>query len=204
MGNPVRAGIAALPQPAERFAQHDGPLRLLVLGGSQGALALNRTVPAALALLPQSLRPVVRHQTGERTLEIAENAYAEYSIAAQMVAFIEDMAEAYAWADLVVCRAGALTVAELSAAGLPAIFIPYPSAVDDHQTANARLLKDAGAAEIMTEEDLTPHSLAALLSDWLSSRDRLCQRAQTARAQARPEALARITDLCLELAGASA
>jgi len=204
VGNPVRSEIAELPEPTARYARHDGPLRLLVLGGSQGALALNRAMPAALALLPAEVRPVVRHQTGSRTLDVAAAAYADNSIDAELLPFIDDMAAAYAWADLVVCRAGALTVAELSAAGLPAIFIPFPAAVDDHQTVNAQPLVAAGAAAIMQEKDLRNESLAALLGDWLRSRDELCACAVRARELARPEALGRITDLCVELAGASA
>ena len=204
VGNPVREDIAALPQPVTRYARHEGPLRLLVLGGSQGALALNLVVPAALALLPVAIRPVVRHQAGERTIDAARTAYDESSVDAELMPFIEDMAEAYAWADLVVCRAGALTVAELSAAGLPAIFVPFPAAVDDHQTVNAQPLADAGAAAIMAEQDMTGPSLAELLTEWLGSRDELCRRAVKAREQANPDALERITGLCLELAGAPA
>ena len=151
VGNPVRADISALVDPATRFAGRDGPLRLLVLGGSQGALALNKTVPAALALLSQDKRPMVRHQAGDRTYGLARDAYSEHGIEVSLTAYIEDMADAYAWADLVVCRSGALTVAEISAAGLAAIFVPYPAAVDDHQTANAAPMIKAGAAVILPE-----------------------------------------------------
>jgi len=201
VGNPVRADIAALDEPTARYGDRAGPLRLLVLGGSQGALALNRAVPAALALLPQSMRPRVRHQAGERTLETAGKAYAGHGIEVELCPFIEDMAAAYAWADLVVCRAGALTVAELSAAGLPAIFVPYPAAVDDHQTANARGMVAAGAAAVLQESELSDQSLADLLREWLVSRDGLLRRAQQARSLAQPDALRRITSLCLEAAG---
>jgi UDP-N-acetylglucosamine--N-acetylmuramyl-(pentapeptide) pyrophosphoryl-undecaprenol N-acetylglucosamine transferase len=203
VGNPVRADIAALEEPATRYARRKGPLRLLVLGGSQGALALNKVVPAALALLPDELKPVVRHQAGERTFAEAKEAYSAHHIEVELQPFIEDMAEAYAWADLVVCRAGALTVAELSAAGLPAIFVPYPSAVDDHQTANARPLTEAGAAALLPEQDLSDRSLATLLQKWLSSRDDLLDRARKARALARPDAVQRIANYCLEAAGAT-
>jgi len=203
VGNPVRADITALDDPAARYADRAGPLRLLVLGGSQGALALNRAVPGALALLPEGMRPRVRHQAGERTLETAGAAYAEHGIEADLSSFIEDMAAAYAWADLVVCRAGALTVAELAAAGLPAIFVPYPAAVDDHQTANARGLVDAGAAALLPENELNDKSLAGLLRQWLVSRDSLLKRAHLARSLAQPNALRRITNLCLEAAGES-
>ncbi len=203
VGNPVRDEIAAIAAPAERYAHRNGPLRLLVLGGSQGALSLNLTVPAAVAKLPEQERPQVRHQCGSATLDAARAAYADNDVAVDLVPFIEDMAAAYAWADLVVCRAGALTVAELCAAGLPALFIPYPAAVDDHQTANARPMADAGAAVIIDESMLSPDVLADQLRAWLADRDSLCARAETARGLARPNALQRITELCLEQAGVS-
>lgn len=202
VGNPVRQEISGLADPAIRFASRTGPLRLLVLGGSQGALALNRIVPAALARLPADLRPEVRHQTGSQTIGTAREAYEKHGIDVDLQPFIDDMAAAYAWADLVVCRAGALTVAELSAAGLPAIFVPYPAAVDDHQTANARPLADAGAAAIVQEKDLNDESLAGLLRNWLASREKLCARAIKARALAKPDALRNIANLCLDVAGA--
>lgn len=201
VGNPVREDIAGLEEPGLRFAARRGPLHLLVLGGSQGALALNRLVPAAVAQLPAELRPLIRHQAGERTLETARDNYERSGVAADVEPFIEDMAAAYGWADLVVCRAGALTVAELSAAGVPAIFVPFPAAADDHQTANARSMADADAAVIMPERGLTVPVLAGLLEQWLSSRDALRERAVKARALARPKAPDRIADVCLELAG---
>ena len=201
VGNPVRDEIAAIAPPADRFASRRGRMRLLVLGGSQGALALNRAVPAALAELDPLLRPQVRHQCGERTLDTARAAYAGHGVEVELLPFIEDMAAAYAWADLVVCRAGALTVAELCAAGLPAVFVPYPSAVDDHQTANAGPMASAGAATILPEAELTPLRLAGLLRDWLASRDALLRRATIARSLATPDALARIRDACLSAAG---
>lgn len=202
VGNPVREDIAAIAPPAARYGDRQGPLRLLVLGGSQGALALNRTVPAALALLDAERRPEVRHQCGERTLQAAQDAYAEHGVNVELLPFIEDMAEVYAWADLVVCRAGALTVAELCAAGVPALFVPYPAAVDDHQTANARPMVDAGAAAMIQESDLTAESLAELLREWLQSRALLTKSAKTARSLACPNSLSRITEICLEQAEA--
>jgi UDP-N-acetylglucosamine--N-acetylmuramyl-(pentapeptide) pyrophosphoryl-undecaprenol N-acetylglucosamine transferase len=204
VGNPVRAEIAALADPAVRFGSREGPLRLLVLGGSQGALTLNKVVPKAIARLPEELRPVVRHQAGSLTLETARKAYEEESIAVELLPYIEDMADAYAWADLVVCRAGALTVAELAAAGLPAIFVPYAAAADDHQTANAQPMADAGTAAIIAEADFNDESLASLLKNWLRSRDQLMTQASKARLLHRPDALSRISSLCLELAGANA
>jgi UDP-N-acetylglucosamine--N-acetylmuramyl-(pentapeptide) pyrophosphoryl-undecaprenol N-acetylglucosamine transferase len=201
VGNPVRVDIAAIDEPARRLAGRSGPMRLLVLGGSQGALALNEAVPAALALLPQDMQPIVRHQAGERTLQQARAAYDKHGIDADLRAFIEDMAETYARADLVICRAGALTVAELSAAGLPAIFVPFPAAVDDHQTANAQPLVAAGAAAILQQAEMTDESLAALMGSWLGSRESLLDRACKSRAMAMPDALGRITNHCLAAAG---
>jgi UDP-N-acetylglucosamine--N-acetylmuramyl-(pentapeptide) pyrophosphoryl-undecaprenol N-acetylglucosamine transferase len=204
VGNPVREDIAAVAAPAARYGERQGALRLLVVGGSQGALALNLAVPAALALLPANERPVVRHQCGERTFDKAQSAYAEHGIEVELLAFIEDMAAAYAWADLVVCRSGALTVAELCAVGLPALFVPFPGAVDDHQTANARPMADAGAAVIIDESMLSAQVLAEQLREWLSSRATLQVRAEKARGLAKPNALARITELCLQQAGIAA
>ena len=147
------------------------------------------------------MRPVVRHQCGERTLAAAREAYREHDVDVELVPFIADMAESYAWADLVVCRAGALTIAELCAVGVPALFVPYPAAVDDHQTANARPMADAGAGLIIPERELTPDVLARLLREWLQSRSELQQRAAKARSLANPDALSRITEICLEQAG---
>ena len=201
VGNPVRTDIAAIPAPAERLAARHGRLRLLVLGGSQGARALNRVVPAALATLPVDQRPEVLHQTGTLTAELARDAYRDAGVVGRLVEFIEDMADAYAWADLVVCRSGALTVTEVCAAGLPAIFVPFPAAVDDHQTANARPMAEAGAAMIMQEAELDAASLGNALRDWLGDRAELAERAAVARTLAEPESLARITGFCLEAAG---
>jgi UDP-N-acetylglucosamine--N-acetylmuramyl-(pentapeptide) pyrophosphoryl-undecaprenol N-acetylglucosamine transferase len=204
VGNPVREDISAVAKPVDRYNDRQGPLRLLVLGGSQGALALNTTVPEALSKLTKQERPIVRHQCGSRTVDAARDAYANHEVDVELVPFIDDMAEAYAWADLVVCRAGALTVAELCAVGLPALFVPYPSAVDDHQTANARPMENVGAAAIISESDLSAELLANLLREWLSSRQSLLERAERARELAKPQALARITELCLEQAGVAA
>ena len=201
VGNPVRADIAAVAAPAERYADREGRLRLLVLGGSQGALALNETVPAALAQFADSERPRIRHQCGSATLELTRQAYARAGIDADVVPFIDDMAAAYAWADLVVCRSGALTVAEICAVGLPALFVPYPAAVDDHQTANARPLADAGAAVIIDQSMLSAEVLASQLRQWLTNRQELQAKAEQAHRLDKPDALARITELCLQQAG---
>ena len=203
VGNPVRSEIAALPAPGLRFAQRSGRARLLVIGGSLGALALNRCVPQALALLAPGLRPEVWHQAG-RTIEAARGAYAQSGLAIEPQEFIDDMAAAYAWADLVVCRAGALTVAELAAAGLPSVLVPFPFAVDDHQTANAAYLVSADAAVLIQERDLTPARLAETLRVLLGDRNRLLQMAVAARGRAWPDARDRIVEECLSLAGAGA
>ena len=199
VGNPVRAGFAELPDPASRLAAHPGPGRVLVIGGSLGARALNAMVPAALAQMPASARPLVRHQGG-RTLEIAQAAYRDHAVEAEVTAFIEDMPAAYAWADLVICRAGASTVAELAAAGCAALLVPFPHAVDDHQTRNGQYLVDAGAALMVPEHRLTPELLAEMLGGLLSRRPQLVEMAQAARRAAWPGAVDAIADACLECA----
>jgi UDP-N-acetylglucosamine--N-acetylmuramyl-(pentapeptide) pyrophosphoryl-undecaprenol N-acetylglucosamine transferase len=199
IGNPVRRGFTELPQPAQRLA-HDGAPRLLVVGGSQGARALNEQVPQALALLAPVERPDVRHQAG-RTLDVAQRAYASAGVEARVEAFIDDMPAAMAWADLVICRAGASTVAELSAAGCASLLVPYPHAVDDHQTRNAEYLLQAGAAALLPEREITPPQLAALLRELLGDHLRLRRMGEAARSVAWPDATERIAAACLEAAG---
>jgi UDP-N-acetylglucosamine--N-acetylmuramyl-(pentapeptide) pyrophosphoryl-undecaprenol N-acetylglucosamine transferase len=200
-GNPVRRDIAALAPPAERFRERAaGPRHLLVLGGSQGARALNEVLPAALARLPEARRPRVRHQAGRDKADATAALYADARVEAQVVAFEEDMAGAYAWADLVICRAGALTIAELAAAGVGSLLVPYPHAVDDHQTRNARFLTDAGAAELIAEERLDPGELSGRLKALLADPERLLGMAQAARGMARPEATDVVARACLEVA----
>lgn len=202
VGNPVRAGFAELPAPAQRLNANRGRAHLLVLGGSQGARALNEMLPAALAQMPESVRPLVRHQAG-RTLDIATAAYARHGVEAEVPAFIEDMPAAYAWADLVVCRSGASTVAELAAAGSAALLVPFPHAVDDHQTRNGQYLVDAGAALMIAESQLDPAKLAAMLTELFQHRERLAMMATAARTAAWPAADERIADLCLQCAEAA-
>jgi UDP-N-acetylglucosamine--N-acetylmuramyl-(pentapeptide) pyrophosphoryl-undecaprenol N-acetylglucosamine transferase len=200
VGNPVRREIAAIPVPAQRLGGRTGAVHLLVLGGSQGARALNERVPLALAKLSSSSRPQVRHQCGAKLADAARAAYAQAGVEASVEPFIEDMAAAYAWADLVVCRAGALTLAELSAAGAGSVLVPFPFAVDDHQTANARAWVKAGAALLLAESEASTERLADLLGELLADRARLLAMAQAARTLAKPDAAARIADACLQVA----
>lgn len=198
IGNPVRADICALEPPEARLAARDGPLRLLVLGGSQGARALNQTLPAALAELPDGVHFEIRHQTGAAHIQATRDAYAAAGLNCNPVAFIDDMAGAYAWADLVVCRAGAMTVAEVAVAGLAAIFIPFPFAVDDHQTRNARYLSEAGAAVLVVESDLSASLLKELIVEFDQTRQRLVEMARKAHELAIPDSAERVASLCLE------
>lgn len=200
VGNPVRAQIAALPSPAQRYVGREGRARLLVIGGSLGARTLNQRLPQALALLAENERPKVLHQAGARTLQMAVDAYAQAGVTADVREFIDDMAKAYQWCDLVICRAGALTVSELAAAGLPAILVPYPYAVDDHQTANARFLCRAGGAEQRADAELDAEWLAARLRALLGDRARLQAMAEASRSVGRPAAAEQVADLCLEVA----
>jgi UDP-N-acetylglucosamine--N-acetylmuramyl-(pentapeptide) pyrophosphoryl-undecaprenol N-acetylglucosamine transferase len=199
VGNPVRQDVAMLPDPAQRYAQRSGALRILVVGGSLGATALNEILPKALAAMSVEQRPMVVHQAGEQHLGALINDYQQAGVQADCVAFIEDMSDQLSRADLLICRAGAMTVAEVAAAGVAALFVPYPYAVDDHQTANAEFLSDDGAAWIIQQSSLTASGLA----DWLSQRhrDELGQVAQRARQHARPFAAQRIADICEELVG---
>jgi len=198
VGNPVRSDIAALPAPRVRFAGRSGPLRVLVIGGSLGAKALNDALPAALALLPAGERPLVRHQSGRAHVEALAAGYRQAGVEADVAAFIDDMAAAYAEADLVVCRAGALTIAELAAAGVASVLVPFPHAVDDHQTSNAQHLAGAGAAWLLPQPELSPQRLATLLSGL--DRTQLLAAAEKARALARPDATAEVAATCMELA----
>lgn len=198
VGNPVREGITTLPTPEQRFAEHHGVLRVLVVGGSLGAVALNTLLPQAFAQLPTNARPQIIHQSGEKQIEALKKAYAEAGVAADCRAFIHDMAEVYAWADLVICRAGALTVAELANVGAASILVPFPFAVDDHQTTNAAYLAQAGAAQLIQQRDLDIGSLAALLQTL--DRVTCLAMAQKARALARPQATRQVAAVCQQLA----
>jgi UDP-N-acetylglucosamine--N-acetylmuramyl-(pentapeptide) pyrophosphoryl-undecaprenol N-acetylglucosamine transferase len=196
-GNPVRPDIAVMAPPEQRFVDRSGRLRLLVVGGSLGAQVLNEVVPQALALLSDEERPEVVHQSGEKHLAALKANYQHAGVNAHAVSFIEDMAGAYEWADLVICRAGALTIAELAAAGVASILVPFPHAVDDHQTANARFLTDAGAAILLPQTELTAENLSLLRS---LSHGQLQQMAEKARALAKPDATLVVANVCMELA----
>jgi UDP-N-acetylglucosamine--N-acetylmuramyl-(pentapeptide) pyrophosphoryl-undecaprenol N-acetylglucosamine transferase len=199
VGNPVRKEIALLPPPQERMQGRSGPMRLLVLGGSLGAKALNEWIPAVAAKLPpQSVK--IRHQTGEKHLEATQQLYQQYGVVAEVTAFIQDMAEALAWADLVVCRAGAMTVAELSIAGVAGILIPFPHAIDDHQTANGNWLVSGGAAELRQQHALDEEQLKTLLMTFIEQPERRLHMAQAARSMAKPDATSLCADICLEVA----
>jgi UDP-N-acetylglucosamine--N-acetylmuramyl-(pentapeptide) pyrophosphoryl-undecaprenol N-acetylglucosamine transferase len=200
VGNPVRAGFAELPSPADRLGRRAGqPAQLLVIGGSQGARALNERVPQALALIPADRRPVVRHQAG-RTLEVAQQAYRQAGVDASVEAFIHDMPAAYAWADLVICRAGASTVAEISAAGCASLLVPFPYAVDDHQTRNGEHLVRIGAARLIQEAELSPQRLAREIEQLSSERAQLVAMGDAARRAAWSRATDEIADTCLAVA----
>src|SRR6266581_5874577 len=196
-GNPVRPEIAAIAAPESRYAERSGPLRVLVLGGSLGAKALNDVVPRALALLPGET-PALTHQAGAQHVDSLRRAYTAAGVPAKTSAFIEDTAAAYAETDIVVCRAGATTVAEIAAAGVASVLVPYPHAVDDHQTANARFLADAGAAVLLPQSELSAERLAGLLAGF--DRARLSDMARRARSLARADATSAVAMACVELA----
>jgi len=197
-GNPVRREVAALEEPQSRFAGREGPLRVLITGGSQGAQVLNRVVPGALKILSATAALEIRHQAGAKRVDEALEAYADAGVDAEITPFISDMADAYAWADLVICRSGALTVAELAAAGVASVLVPFAFAVDDHQTRNAEYLADAGAAVILAQSSLDPQKLAAAMQPLLADRAVLLTMAVAARRMALPDAAEKVVDACRE------
>lgn len=198
VGNPVREPIARLAGEHEKYAGREGPLRLLVVGGSLGATALNELLPKALALMPADRRPEVVHQSGRQHVEKLRANYAAAGVQADARDYIEDMATLYEWCDLAVCRAGAMTVAELACAGVPAVLVPFPFAVDDHQTTNAGFLAEAGAAWVMQQKDLDAEKLAAHLA--ALTREQLAEMSLKAQSLAKPEATRRVAQICEELA----
>lgn len=199
VGNPVRAAIQKLAPPDERLNKHDGPTRLLILGGSQGALSFNQIIPQAINLIPNTERPLIRHQAGPRYLDVAQTSYQKFGLKARVDAFIADMAAAYSWADLIIARAGAATITELSTIGIAAILIPYPYAVDDHQTANATFLKQANAAYLLKQHDFNPNTCAKYLSQCLNNRAKLLQLAKNARSLHKIDAAKTICTLLCNL-----
>jgi UDP-N-acetylglucosamine--N-acetylmuramyl-(pentapeptide) pyrophosphoryl-undecaprenol N-acetylglucosamine transferase len=198
VGNPLRQAFLQQPPPAERFAGRSGPLRILVVGGSLGAKALNDTVPQALALIPPEQRPQVRHQSGAKQMQALQASYAAAGVQAELTPFIDDTASAYAQADLVICRAGASTVTELAAVGAAAIYVPFPHAVDDHQTTNARFVVDAGGGWVVQQTALSPEKLAHMIQNM--QRSTLLETAQKAKMMQKTEATAAVVAACQELA----
>jgi UDP-N-acetylglucosamine--N-acetylmuramyl-(pentapeptide) pyrophosphoryl-undecaprenol N-acetylglucosamine transferase len=198
VGNPLRADIVAVPPPEQRFEGRSGRLDLLVVGGSLGAAALNERVPQALALIAAAERPHVTHQAGDKHIEALRSGYASAGVEAECLPFIEDMARRYAKADVVICRAGATTVAELAAVGIGSVLIPFPHAADDHQVDNARVLAERGAAEVIPQQEFTPERLAG----WLraATRERLLAMAIAARTLRRADATQRVADTCIAVA----
>ena len=200
-GNPVRSEIANIPEPSQRYRRRAETLSVLVVGGSLGAQALNEMVPKALGLLQPSARPKVIHQAGQKHIDALRSSYAEAAVEADIRPFIDDMASAYEHCDLLICRAGALTVAEICAAGIASILVPFPYAVDDHQTGNARFLSDSGAAILIPQAELSPQRLADLIRCF--TREQLEQMATKARALAKPNATEHVAKVCMELAHAA-
>ena len=197
-GNPVRGEILALKPPENRYGSRSGPLKVLVIGGSLGARVLNEVIPKAVALLKENERPEILHQTGKKDCDEVKQAYAESGVKAEVNPFIGNMADAYAKADLVICRAGALTVAELAGAGVASVLVPYPHAVDDHQTVNAHYLVDAGGALLFVQDQLTPQRLANLISSM--KREDLMKMAVRAKGLAMPDAVSHVITVCKRLA----
>lgn len=198
-GNPVRQDILSILPPTERLSTRQSQVRVLILGGSQGATKLNEALPQALALLPLEKRPLIWHQTGKNNLDATKKGYEEHGIIAQVSDFIQDMQEAYSWADMVICRSGALTIAEICAVGLPSILIPFPYAVDDHQTYNAKYLSDQGAAYLLKQSVLSPLILSELILDLIDHPQKRLGMAIASRALAKPLATTVVAEQCLEV-----
>ncbi len=199
-GNPVRLEISSLAAPEQRFHNRQGRLRLLIVGGSQGARFFNELVPKAVLTMPESMRPIIRHQAGVRAREKVDASYKALGIQAEVIPFLDEMAAAYSWSDLVIARSGAMTVAELAAVGLPAILVPFPYAIDDHQTANAQYLAKQNAALVAQQTELTAEKLGDWLSELTVDRERLLAMAKRAREVARPEATQLVVRECLAVA----
>ncbi|MEE9552620.1 MAG: UDP-N-acetylglucosamine--N-acetylmuramyl-(pentapeptide) pyrophosphoryl-undecaprenol N-acetylglucosamine transferase, partial [Gammaproteobacteria bacterium] len=202
-GNPVRNDVLNVDITKSRLqtnAGRESSLHILILGGSQGARALNEIIPDTLATLPKDVCLEVRHQAGAKLFNETKTRYQTLNVKAKVEPFIDDMGEAYGWADIVICRAGAMTISELAAAGVASILVPFPFAVDDHQTANARYLSDHGGAILFPQSQLTKEKLAELLCEFYRSRSRILEMAEKARALAKPEATQQVSELCMEAA----
>lgn len=200
VGNPVRTELIQLDPPAARAESKAGPIRLLVIGGSLGAKFLNEAIAQALALISPESRPLVKHQCGKRWLEECQAAYESAGVDAEVLPYIDDMADVYSWADFMICRAGAMTVSEVAAVGVPALFVPFPFAIDDHQTANANWLVDQGGARVVQQSQITPESMKTEIEFFLESRQNLLTMAKKSRAAAVTDSTSRISDICEELA----
>ncbi|MCK5918241.1 MAG: undecaprenyldiphospho-muramoylpentapeptide beta-N-acetylglucosaminyltransferase [Cocleimonas sp.] len=201
VGNPVRKEITDIAAPDKRLAGREGATRLLIIGGSLGAQALNETVPSALAELELAIRPEVRHQAGKSKEESTQENYKVADVDAIVTPFIEDMSEAYEWADLIICRAGALTIAEVAAAGLASVLVPYPYAVDDHQTANGAYLAECGAAILIPQTEFNKQSASEVLQSLLTNREKLLRMSIKAKEMAKPTATIEVAAICAQLAG---
>ena len=199
VGNPIREEFDHIQKPALRYEQRQGPLSILVVGGSLGAAALNENIPAALKLISKDARPMIIHQAGDKHLADLQKRYADLGVEAKVLPFIDDMPSAYAQADLVICRAGAMTVSELSACGVASCLIPFPFAIDDHQTANAKFLADANAAILLPQKNLNPEDLAFMIQNL--NRTDLKEIALRAHALAKPHATLRVAEVCADCAG---
>ena len=203
VGNPVRPELVGITPPVERAKSKQGSLRLLILGGSLGATYLNDTVARALAMIPSENRPLVRHQCGNKWLDECNKAYREAQVDAEVMPYIEDMAEAYSWADFLICRSGAMTVSEVAVAGVPALFVPFPYAIDDHQTANANWLVDQDSAECIQQSELTPELMKVAIERFMRSRASLVEMGERSHRVAITNAASRIADCCEALATGS-
>jgi UDP-N-acetylglucosamine--N-acetylmuramyl-(pentapeptide) pyrophosphoryl-undecaprenol N-acetylglucosamine transferase len=199
VGNPIREEFETLSTPAKRYDERTGPLSILVVGGSLGAVALNEAIPTALALIDKEARPHVIHQAGDKHLVDLQKRYADLGLEADIRPFIDDMPVAYAQADLVICRSGAMTVSEIAACGVASCLIPFPYAIDDHQTTNACFLSDADAAILLPQADLNPQDLASMIQNF--SRQDLQVMAERAHALAKPHATQRVAEVCADCAG---
>ena len=199
VGNPIREEFDHIQKPALRYEQREGPLSILVVGGSLGAAALNENIPAALKLISKDARPKVIHQAGDKHLADLQKRYADLGVEAEVLPFIDDMPSAYAQADLVICRAGAMTVSELAACGVASCLIPFPFAIDDHQTANAKFLADSNAAILLLQQNLNPQDLALMIQNF--NRADLKETALRAHALAKPHATLRVAEVCADCAG---